>query len=322
MNSKIPQPNLIIVPALRNITKLQEPKDPRWELFNQFLEAKDFKENTIKTYRNDIRSFLQWSSTDWKDLKIKEFIDYKKYLLEKDNKNKHLKPATIVRALKTMKNFYNWLLICEYIKTNPTATVELPSIPEHDSRSLKPKSIQLIFEKIKELKYSERNLPIFALLLHGLRASEVCKLNLEDFDGEKIYIKESKCKSIGFVPLEQWTIDLINYYLKWSESKTVPKTDPLFISFSKKTYGRRITYCAIQELCKELSALCSFNFTAHQLRHTFATNLILSGMEPYSAMTLMRQKSMTNFRRYAKAANYIKAEKEFKEISKNKSILL
>ena len=60
---------------------------------------------------------------------------------------------------------------------------------------------------------------------------------------------------------------------------------------------------------------------AHQLRHTFATNLVISGMSPYHAMTLMRQKSFRNFRRYAKAAERAAAEAEFNKVSNGGSIL-
>jgi integrase/recombinase XerD len=58
-----------------------------------------------------------------------------------------------------------------------------------------------------------------------------------------------------------------------------------------------------------------FDFHAHQFRHTFATNLILKGMNPYHVMTLTRHKSPQNFRRYTKAADAIAAEQAFREIS-------
>jgi len=39
---------------------------------------------------------------------------------------------------------------------------------------------------------------------------------------------------------------------------------------------------------------------AHQFRHTFATDLVLKGMNPYHVMTLTRHKSVQSFRRYTK----------------------
>jgi integrase/recombinase XerD len=74
-------------------------------------------------------------------------------------------------------------------------------------------------------------------------------------------------------------------------------------------------YYAIQKLMKGLAVAVEFDFHAHQFRHTFVTNLILKGMNPYHVMTLTRHKSPQNFRRYTEAAAAIAAETAFREIS-------
>lgn len=50
---------------------------------------------------------------------------------------------------------------------------------------------------------------------------------------------------------------------------------------------------------------------AHRFRHTFATDLVLRGMDTYHVMTLTRHKSMQSFKRHTKRADQISAEKAF-----------
>jgi integrase/recombinase XerD len=89
---------------------------------------------------------------------------------------------------------------------------------------------------------------------------------------------------------------------------------PLFASHSNRNQGQRMGYHAIQKLMKAIAAEVGFDFHAHQFRHTFATNLVLKGMNPYHVMTLTRHKSPQTFRRYTKAADELAAEKAFREL--------
>ena len=53
------------------------------------------------------------------------------------------------------------------------------------------------------------------------------------------------------------------------------------------------------------------NVHPHQLRHTFATGLLLNGMESIHARTLTRHKSEVSFKRYVKRALASTAERAF-----------
>ena len=229
-----------------------------------------------------------------------------------------------LQILGTLKNFYNWLLRSGYVSADPTIAVDLPKILEPEANNLSMEVVEKIFTAIEEIRNPERNLAIFGLLLHGLRASEVCGLNVGDYDGVRVDIREAKAGSIGTVPLEGWCKELVDDYLehlKASFGRGLKPEYPLFVSFSNRNYGTRISYDTINKLSEKISKTIGIKFNAHQLRHTFATNLLLSGMSPYHSMTLMRQKSFRNFKRYAKAAERAAAEAEFNQVSNGGSIL-
>lgn len=62
---------------------------------------------------------------------------------------------------------------------------------------------------------------------------------------------------------------------------------------------------------ERIKAETGIDLNAHRFRHTFATDLVLKGMDTYHIMTLTRHKSMQSFRRYTKRADQIAAEQAF-----------
>ncbi|MDX2229765.1 MAG: tyrosine-type recombinase/integrase, partial [Leptolyngbyaceae cyanobacterium bins.349] len=53
------------------------------------------------------------------------------------------------------------------------------------------------------------------------------------------------------------------------------------------------------------------DLTPHRLRHTYATGLLLKGMDSLHARTLTRHKSEGSFKRYTKRAMAVAAEQAF-----------
>ncbi|NJO62206.1 MAG: tyrosine-type recombinase/integrase [Richelia sp. RM2_1_2] len=321
----VPEPKIVPITQLKSgkprETKVENLRIPR---FDEFLSARSLSENSKIAYRRDIQHFLDWCDTSWVDVKPRQVAHFKDYLLRKENSSRILKDSSVARILGTLKNFYNWLIRSGYVTIDPTLAVDLPKILEPEANNLSVEVVEKIFEAIETISNPERNRAIFGLLLHGLRASEVCGLNIGDYDGIRVDIKQAKAGSVGTVPLEEWCRELLDGYLKWLKAfygENLKREYPLFVSCSNRNAGKRISYDTVNKLCKQISEITDIKFNAHQLRHTFATNLVISGMSPYHSMTLMRQKSFRNFKRYAKAAERAAAEAEFNKVSNGKSIL-
>jgi integrase/recombinase XerD len=123
----------------------------------------------------------------------------------------------------------------------------------------------------------------------------------------------AKADSKGAVPLTQDAIEVLNTYLSWrqTQGEIVQQTSPLFVSHSRRNAGERLSYEGIRKVVDALAEKTGIAFHAHRCRHTFATNLVLKGMNPYHVMTLTRHKSVQSFRRYTKAAYQAAAEAAF-----------
>jgi integrase/recombinase XerD len=66
-----------------------------------------------------------------------------------------------------------------------------------------------------------------------------------------------------------------------------------------------LSYDGVYKVVKEFEK--ATNIHPRQFRHTFATNLMVQGMNPYHAIAMTRHRSTASFRRYTKAADQAEA---------------
>jgi integrase/recombinase XerD len=297
--------------------KPKEPAELRMQRVEEFLMARSLAPNSRKAYKDDLARFMAWSDTAWGNVSARQIAQFKTYLMRIDDKNKRLlADASVVRILRSLKNFLGWMTRSRYIDYDPSTEVSLPKLQEPEANNLTDGQVEAIFSAAIETSLPERNVALLSVLRHGLRAQEVSNLNLGDFDGQRVRVRKAKADSKGAVPIDFEAQMWVNQYLDWRRSRgeTLIDESPLFASHSNRNQGQRMGYHAIQKQMKALAAIVGFDFHAHQFRHTFATNLVLKGMNPHHVMTLTRHKSSQTLRRYTKAADEIAAEQAFRAI--------
>jgi integrase/recombinase XerD len=294
------------------------PLELRQQRVDEFLAARSLAPKSQKAYREDLARFMAWTDTAWSNVTPRQVAQFKTHLLRTDFKTpkRVLADASAKRILQTLKNFMGWMARSGYIDRDPTSEISLPKLVEPEANNLSDDQVQIILNAAMESSLPERNMALLAVLGHGLRAQEVSNLNIGDLDGQRFKIREAKADSKGTVPIDLDAQMWLQQYRQWREDKGDILTDesPLFASHSNRNQGQRMGYHAIQKLMKSISATVGFDFHAHQFRHTFATNLVVKGMNPYHVMTLTRHKSPQTFRRYTKAADELAAEKAFREL--------
>ncbi|MBE9030797.1 tyrosine-type recombinase/integrase [filamentous cyanobacterium LEGE 11480] len=290
---------------------------------DEFLQAKSLSRNSQRAYRQDLKIFCAWydarrSSNGhgaWESITARQVIQFKtdRSRCQAATHQRRLSDATIRRTLGTLRNFYNWMQRMGYVTHNPAAAIDLPKLAEPPIQHLSDQQVQHIFAAAIDTQLPERNLALLWVLNHNLRAGEVCALNYADYDGQRLTIRQAKANSTGIVPLNLEARAWLDTYLKWREAagEHLQSSNPLFLSYSRQNCGDRLGYGGIRNLMDKLSATVGFKFHAHQFRHTYATNLMLKGMNPHHIMTLTRHKSPQNFRRYSKAAEQLAAERAF-----------
>lgn len=301
----------------KTLPKSTAPEELRLSRVREFLMARSLAPKSEQAYRQDLKRFLAWTDSSWEAVTPRQIAQFKSYLIRLDPETgkRVLSDATVSRTLGTLKNFYGWMFRCRYVSHDPTTEVDRPKLKEPTAQNIKTDDLELIYQSATQSNLSERNIALISVLLHGLRASEASALNMEDYDGQRLIIREAKADSKGAVPLTPLAKSELDAYLEWRASlgENLQPTSPLFVSHSRRNKGERLSYDGIRKVVEAIEKETGLDLHAHQFRHTFATNLVLKGMNPYHVMTLTRHKSVQSFRRYTKAADQAAAEAAFYE---------
>jgi integrase/recombinase XerD len=328
-----------------------EPMDLRWLRVEEYFQARSLATNTQKAYRRELKRFLAWTDRAWSDLTPRQIAQFKAYL-----QGQNLSVNSINRALTALMSFFDWFRAAypEQIAHDPTTAVEMERVPLPPARDLSEIEVTALYLALEERGETEvRDRALLAVLSHGLRAEELVNLNVEDYDGIRLTIREAKDDSTGTVPLTRQAREQLNTYLvqRRAEEEDLLPEKPLFLSYGRNRMGQRLGYQGLYYVVKSLGKLAVeqaqlalerqqeieqgllepnpqnrwlqfsetelkqimtlVNVHPHQLRHTFATGLLLRGVESLHARTLTRHKSEASFKRYAKRALSAAAERAF-----------
>ena len=168
----------------------------------------------------------------------------------------------------------------------PNKRIALPQIKRQ-----KDLPIILNTSEIKALlntpKYLRHRLMLGFLYGCGLRSYELCKLKLSDLDLERktVLIRQQKGAYDRYLPLSKHLVRGLKTY--FSEFKPQIYVFPSQVSSDGGEHP--ITNRAIQWLLKECRSKmdCDKTFTAHSLRHSFATHLLEDGVNILAVKELL-----------------------------------
>jgi integrase/recombinase XerD len=295
-------------------SKASSPIDLRLMKVDEFIKARSLKPKSEQAYRRDLQYFMTWTDQAWADVTRWQVAQFKQYLLQE----RQLAPNSVNRILQTLKTFYKWMNLSEYVSNNPTTEVKQEKVPEAQSQELEDEEVERIYAAILEISRDPvRDRALFSVLLHGLRAEEAINLNLEDYNGQQVMIRATKPDRIGKVPLTQQARKDLDIYVQQRQAQLdsagqILPNSPLFVSNSNRSRGQRLTYWGVQEVMNQLAKHTGINLYAHRGRHTFCTNLIVSlEMDMALAMELSRHRNIRSFKRYANRKNKLAAERAF-----------
>jgi integrase/recombinase XerD len=280
--------------------------DIRWLKMEEFLNSSALAPNSRKVYERELRRFLNWTELLWSEIKPRHFSQYKAYLMEevRTNKDKPLSKSSVNSAIATLKSFFGWMMQTypEGVATNPTVEVKFEKIPLPPAQSLTAEQMQQVWEVIDYLgETKERDRALVHLLSHGLRAGEIVALNLAAFDGKLLFIADIKNNEPRLVPLKKQSRQALQQYLVWREEQGEILTSdrPLILSHHVVRQGQRLSYHGIYFAVEKIGELAGIpDLHPHAFRHTYATELLLQGLDPTHARKLTGHKNELAFKRY------------------------
>ena len=237
--------------------------------------------NTIQSYRRDLVQFEAAGSAPLAKRKEKDIQNHLAALRRKNQES-----TSVARKISALRQFYRFLLREKIIDDDPTLFVATPVHRKRLPKALNESKLAALLKAAEEgLPYQGDIAPalrlrdktmIYLLYATGLRVSELLSVQSRRVDAEagllRVTGKRSKERIIPFPPVVS---GLLHEYRNESRPRLKPSTDTLFLGLNGKPLTRQAFWKTLGRLA-ELAGIPKIH--PHMLRHTFATDLLKSGM--------------------------------------------
>ena len=275
------------------------------------LNQKNYSNNTVKSYSYDFKYFINFISNHYSidkieiyDLQRLELRDFRSWLSFLKSINPNLSVKSLARARASIKSFYFYCILTKKIKSSEIYNLSSPKLPKNLPRAVPEKQILNILNILKKEKnkFSKfRNTALIYLLWGcGLRVSELLSLNVSQIKEDYIIIF-GKGKKERIIPLLPEIKIKILEWINWKKQNVNIENDVLFVNRSGKRLSARYVQKLIESLRNQLNL--DKNLTPHSLRHSFATQLLMNGVDLRTLQTMLGHSSLATTQHYLKVTN-------------------
>ena len=253
--------------------------------------ANEYIEKHAKPYKKS------WKQSDVVNRKNLNAFFYGKFLHEitprrieeyKLKRMKEVSPATVNRELACLKHMFNKGIEWDMAESNPAKKVKLFKENNARVRFLEKEEMRRLIDNCKE---PLRSIVTIALNT-GMRRGEIFGLRWRDLDFKReiIYLEQTKNGERRQIPMNSIARNALIKVNKNSDSQYVfctPDGKVLLPSFIRKSFLKAM----------DKSGILGFRF--HDLRHTFAAQLAMNGVDLNTIRELLGHKSLAMTLRYA-----------------------
>ena len=264
------------------------PEDNKKELdhvliIDEFIDhlwlEEGLSQNTLNSYRFDLKIFYSWLLKNKVDLLNVSQADIEQYLAYKFPSSKS---RSISRLLATLRRFYRFLLRDNKVKTDPTLNIQTPKVPKSLPKSLSEEEVEaLIAAPDIDHPVGVRDRAMLEILYAcGLRVTELVGLLVTEIILQDGVIRVTgKGQKTRLVPMGEESVDWVKKYLHESRPKILADRTSKFLFVSNRS--ECMTRQTFWHLIKRYSIQAGINKTIspHVLRHAFATHLINHGAD-------------------------------------------
>ena len=212
--------------------------------------------------------------------------------------------ASRKRKLTALRSFYRYLMRVGAAAKNPAVDVMNPKLPQPLPRAVPEGEMAALVETPSaKTVLGLRDRAILELLYGGgLRVSELCGLDLEDYDASaheiRVWGKGSKERVVPVPGRARAAI--VAYRLRRPELLLRPQPKQTPEAFFLNFRGGRLTTRRVCSHVDRYARLCALtrHISPHALRHSFATHLLNAGADLRSIQELLGHASLSTTQRY------------------------
>ena len=239
-----------------------------------------------------IENFRQYFKAETKmaDIKYLDLESYQKHLMQKLTKHKKKRAdATVNREIAVLHHVFSKAVSWQMIEQNPFDKGE-SLLLKLDNQRIRYLTEEEVIELIEECKSRKHLVRITKCALHtGMRRSEILTLKWSQIRNGFIYLEKTKTKNKREIPIN----DELQEVFKEIRREQGLTSQDIFLYHSKTIHRvERAFKGALRRANIE-------DFKFHDLRHTFASHLIMKGATLKEVMELLGHKDIKMTLRYA-----------------------
>ena len=280
------------------IYEKRENKDKNKLLIRKYeqylLLEKSLSNNTLDAYMTDLDKLLSFLLLEEINIFEVTLDDLQNFAAGLHDIGIH--PRSQARIISGIKSFYRFLILDDYIQSDPTELLEGPKIGFKLPDVLSVQEIDSIISTIElGKKEGQRNRAILETLYScGLRVSELTNLKLSELYFNEGFIKvEGKGNKQRLVPISPRAIKEINSYLTDRATIEIKKDYEDFLFLSRR--GTNLSRIMVFHIIKEQANIAGIkkNVSPHTFRHSFATHLLEGGANLRAIQCMLGHESIT-----------------------------
>lgn len=282
------------------------------EVYDEYMKLEGstkYARATIVYYNNTFNKYIR-NSIGLSLISLIDRVSLQKFFNDVSSENNYPIVSNIKRTLNAT---FKYALRAGYRTDNPIKDIVFPNKPANkkEIKTISNEDLQKVFEQIlnipKQNRWDQENLSFrrksYAVAIYigrytGLRISEVLALKKEDFDLDNNTLYVSRRLNYANLKKEEQTV---TGRLKTRSSKKRVSINQIFSQNMKKWFsfnpydnvicdinGNLISPSILQENIRIVSRKTGVKLHFHMLRHTYATELMMAGVNPVVVKELLR----------------------------------
>jgi site-specific recombinase XerD len=247
------------------VKKLESGLPPKFDFedLRRELVSRKYSYKTVKGYIYYNRDFLDFTDKEPSEVNDDDIKDYLLYLAEE----KESATATINQAINALKFYYGAMLKRKFLYEikRPRKDKKLPEV-------LSKEEVSRIINGTANIKHKAILMTIYS---GGLRLGETARLEQGHLDRDRmlIFVKGAKGRKDRYTLLSEKALQMIDQYMK--------RYEPQKWLFEGARAGRYISKRSIEKVFDQACERAGIkkDVSVHDLRHSFATHLLESGVD-------------------------------------------